>query len=295
MRKAVSLLVAAAGLLLLFPAVALAQDPPNRFAGNAYVDGVKARQGTVVEAVADGRVLASTAVLYLSEDINYSLDVPKPESGGLLTFFVGGRPAMEQSLWVQGQITLPFDLHAVSAAPPTIAVPTQTPVPAPAQEPVVLPGPQGPQGPPGNAGPQGPPGPAGPEGAPGATGAPGEDGEQGLRGPRGDFGPRGPEGDAGPQGPPGVKGDTGPIGKIGNVGPVGPQGEIGPAGPVGPPGQAGSSDGGGMLLWLALIIGAAALLLGVWNAFLKDRGEEEEEDEEEDGDDDDDDDEEDDE
>lgn len=84
-------------------------------------------------------------------------------------------------------------------------------LPARAEVPVPIPGPQGEPGEPGRPGRDGEPGADGEDGEPGADGAPGTDGAQGPAGP------------AGPQGEPGAQG---------------PQGEQGPRGEQGPPGPA---------------------------------------------------------
>ncbi|MFE2712202.1 collagen-like protein [Streptomyces mirabilis] len=82
-------------------------------------------------------------------------------------------------------------------------------LPARAEVPVPIPGPQGPTGSPGPSGPSGLPGKAGGTGAAGTSGA---------------VGPTGP---------------AGPAGSVGSVGPTGPQGQQGPAGPAGQDGTDG--------------------------------------------------------
>ena len=47
--------------------------PPNRFAGNAFIDGEKAAEGTLIEALSDGNVVGTTTVLTRTVNINYFL------------------------------------------------------------------------------------------------------------------------------------------------------------------------------------------------------------------------------
>ena len=91
---------------------------------------------------------------------------------------------------------------------------------------VLIPGPQGPQGPAGAQGPIGLTGPQGPQGPAGATGA---------------TGPQGPVGATGAIGPQGPAGETGATGAIGPQGPQGPQGPAGATGATGPQGPAGTN------------------------------------------------------
>ena len=133
-----------------------------------------------------------------------------------------------------------------------------SPSPTPEQtfEPVLIAGPQGPQGEPGIQGPVGPVGPIGAQGIPGPMGPPGTSGfdgstgpagEPGLQGEPGPSGEPGPTGEPGPAGEPGEQGATGPQGERGEtgaqgaVGPTGPTGATGATGPLGPTGPQGES------------------------------------------------------
>ncbi|MFD4259946.1 collagen-like protein [Streptomyces sp. NPDC058534] len=114
------------------------------------------------------------------------------------------------------------------AAPdPSVAIDD---LPARAEVPVPIPGPQGEPGRPGK---NGEPGDVGEDGAPGedgTDGAPGEDGGPGAAGADGTDGVQGPQGEPGPGGPAGPAGPAGPQGE------QGPRGEQGPAGPNCPAG-----------------------------------------------------------
>ena len=251
-------------------------SPPHRFSGNAYLDGALVPAGTLVEAVSGGEVLASVAVSVRNAQLNYQLDAPRPAAGGTLSFRVGGHPAREESLWVQGRITYPFDLQASSDPLPTVA-PTPSVRQATARPAVAVRGLAGPEGPPG---PAGEPGSQGERGLTGPQGEMGVPGPPGLAGPPGEMGPRGLIGDDGPQGPRGPAGVEGPAGARGEAGPAGPAGRDGEQGPRGPEGLTGpagrdGADGGGssLLGWLALLVAVAALGLVGWNAFLRGREE----------------------
>lgn len=139
-------------------------------------------------------------------------------------------------------------------------------------EPVLIEGPQGPQG---DVGPEGPRGFIGEQGIQGPVGETGLQGEQGLPGkhiteaqlnenghlflyrddgvqfPIGNvIGEQGPIGPIGPQGEKGEKGETGLQGKQGIPGEVGPKGDRGvggPQGPVGPQGERGEKGEQGIV------------------------------------------------
>lgn len=247
-RTSILVLIAVAALLGSIPAVVLAQaDRPSRFSGNAFIDGQKAAEGTLIEAIADGKVVGTATVLTRAPNINYILDASRPSGGSMeLTFRVGGHSAQETATWQDGRVTYPFNLLA-SRTPVTPTPTPTTSVIRPTSAPIVVRGPQGPAGPEGPAGPPGetgPAGPPGPRGIPGADGAPGADGGQGLPGEPGADGAPGPRGETGAQGPQGAQGQQG------NVGPTGPQGAQGLQGAQGP------SDG----FWISIIAVVVAFL-----------------------------------
>ena len=247
-RTSILVLVAAVALLMSIPAIVSAQaDRPSRFAGNAYIDGRKVPDGTLIEALSEGAIVGTALTATRSANFNYILDASRPVGTQQLTFRVGGFPTPETATWVDGRTTQPFNLNASSTTvPPTQALPTPTPSPTPRviRPTVTVRGPVGPQGPEGPAGPPGdtgPAGPAGPRGIPGADGVPGADGAQGPPGERGADGSPGQQGETGPQGPPG---------------PQGLQGDPGPSGVQGPPGPQGSSGN----FWIAIIAVVVAFL-----------------------------------
>ena len=221
------LLLAVAALLVSIPAIASAQIPPipNRFYGQATIDGSPAPIGATVEAFEGTESLGKTTV----KATGYVLDVNEPASGTTVTFKINGNDAVEEATWVVGGLTS-LNLNASTTPPtpeateaPTIVRPTPTPrsIRGPAG-PAGPAGPQGPEGPAGAAGAQGVPGEQGPIGFPGEPGPPGQPGSSGPPGPQGESGPEGPQGRqgaqgvAGPSGPPGMQGPTGPEGGSGN-------------------------------------------------------------------------------
>ena len=188
--SAVVLVAVTVVLLSSVPSTATGQSDSSvaRFWGNAYIDNELAPEGTLIEALSAGTVVASTTVRVLVPEVNYILNVPPPSPVATLTFRVGGYEAMETAVWEQGVDTFPFDITAISSAIPGSAL-TTTPGPtltfvtqSETEGIVVIQGP---------AGPQGVTGERGPEGAPGPTGKAGVQGPQGEKGPQGEIGPTG--------------------------------------------------------------------------------------------------------
>ena len=186
--------VAITALFFVSPSLAAAQPvPPHGFLGSATINGSPATNGTSVAAFIDGRQIASVVV----SDGSYSglLVVPQNGqsfSGKTISFTIGGIPADQTALWVQGEATI-LNLTASPSQPtPTPAPPTPTPV--------LIPGENGDTGPPGQSGPQGIQGVSGPSGAGGPggpAGQPGPAGASGASGTQGLVGPAGPPGDSG--------------------------------------------------------------------------------------------------
>ncbi len=241
------LLIAVTALLLSIPAIVSAQSArPSKYGGNAFIDGEKAPEGTLVEALSGETVVGSTKVKEASDQTNYILIVEKPSGPLELTFKVDGKVAEETptsidgeetSTWMDGKIRSGVDLHANSVvATPT---PPATPTPQSTTAPV-----------------RGPVGPAGPAGEMGAAGPQGPQGIRGAEGAQGPTGERGADGRTGPQGETGVQGIQGPQGVAGPSGPSGPAGSQGVAGPAG-------SSGSFLIAIIALVVAFLALLIAV--------------------------------
>ena len=187
-------LVAAAitALFFLSPSIASAQRAiPHAFFGSATVEGSPAMDGVSVAAFVGGQQIASVAVSGGSYPVLYV----EPTLGGTfvgdtVSFTIGGIPAAETAIWVQGEVTILNLTASPSQATPEPPTPT----------PIVIAGEKG------STGPSGPPGPQG---------------VQGVSGPAGAGGPAGPPGQAGPAGASGASGTQG------RLGPTGPTGESG--------------------------------------------------------------------
>ena len=194
--------VAVVAFLFLMPSGVSAQRViPHAFLGSATVNGFPAADGTVVAALVDGRQVAAKTV----SGGSYPVLLVEPDNDSFaaktVTFTIGGIPANETALWVQGQVT---ELN-LSASPAPDA-PTATPVPAPTPTPVIVVGEKG------------------------ETGETGETGQRGAQGPQGVQGPSGPPGVGGPPGSAGASGPAGVAGPTGSQGLTGPEGDSGDKG-----------------------------------------------------------------
>ena len=188
--------VAVVAFLFLMPSGVSAQRViPHAFLGSATVNGFPAADGTVVAALVDGRQVVAKTV----SGGSYPVLLVEPDNdsfaGKTVTFTIGGIPANETALWVQGQVT---ELNL--SASPALGAPTATPVPAPTPTPVIVVGEKGETGQRGAQGPQGVQGPSGPPGVGGPPGSAGASGPAGVAGPTGSQGLTGPEGDSGDKG-----------------------------------------------------------------------------------------------
>ena len=260
-RTKVLLIIAITALLISIPAVVSAQSAalPHTFLGVVYVDNSVATTGTTVQALIDGRVVATHTI---TDPGKYFLLIPPATSnpgntGKTVTFRVRGLLARETAVWASLGDDRDFNLNASTTAA------TNTPTPRPTTRvvtrntstPVVRQGPAG-RGARGAIGPIGLAGPRGEQGQQGATGP------QGPKSDPGDRGPQGPEGETGLPGPEGPRGESGPLGYIGQTGPqgvAGPSGAVGVQGPTGPVGSSGSF----MIAVIALVVALLALLVAI--------------------------------
>ena len=188
-------------LFLVLPSIVIPSNAsaqrviPHAFLGSATVNGSPAADGTVVAALVDGRQVAAKSV----SGGSYPVLLVEPDGdsfvGKTVTFTIGGIPAAETFLWVQGEVT---ELNLT--ATPVQATPVPTPTRAPNPTPVIV---VGEQGEPGQRGAQGP------QGVQGSSGPPGVGGPPGSAGAAGPAGVAGPSGSQGLTGPGGETGDTG--------------------------------------------------------------------------------------
>ena len=221
--------VAVVAFLFLMPSGVSAQRViPHAFLGSATVNGFPAADGTVVAALVDGRQVVAKTV----SGGSYPVLLVEPDNdsfaGKTVTFTIGGIPANETALWVQGQVT---ELNL--SASPALDAPTATPVPAPTPTPVIV------------------------------VGEKGEKGEKGETGETGQRGAQGPQGVQGPSGPPGVGGPPGSAGASGPAGVAGPTGSQGLTGPEGDSGDKGSS-----LFGILAFVVAIFAFLGTFGGML---------------------------
>ena len=196
LRPKILIAVAVVAFLFLMPSGASAQAAiPHAFLGLATINGFPAADGTVVAALVDGRQVAAKSV----SGGSYPVLLVEPDNasfaGKTVTFTIGGIPANETALWIQGEVT---ELNL--SASPSPGTPTATPVPAPTPTPVIVVGDKGDPGQPGSQGPQGVQGSSGPPGVGGPPGSAGAAGPAGVAGPAGSQGLTGPEGDLGDKG-----------------------------------------------------------------------------------------------
>ncbi|MDE2959438.1 MAG: hypothetical protein OXU28_05230 [Chloroflexota bacterium] len=181
------------------PASAQAPNlPPMVLAGTAWLEGVPATAGAVIQAMQGDTELSRITVR--ANGRFGPLQVSQPRGRGPIHFLVNGQRADVEMSWTSGFLQADLELRAPSAGQPAAtATPTPRPVPTATARPTPTqaPEPAAVAGPPGERGPAGPPGPAGPQGASGPAGSPGEPGPPGPEGPQGE---RGPEGEEGPRG-----------------------------------------------------------------------------------------------
>jgi len=109
LRKRYSVAALLVAILTLSPSVASAQPaPPHLFIGSATIDGNPAADGTVVAALVDGQQVVVEPV---SGDSYTKMVELKTGSffGKTVTFMIGGIPAKQTALWVEGWATTRFD------------------------------------------------------------------------------------------------------------------------------------------------------------------------------------------
>ncbi|WP_233534364.1 collagen-like protein [Streptomyces murinus] len=158
----------------------------------------------------------AVAVVYLLVDRDHMANQLAAEAnrrGTAVSTLAGDVRALRAQVQAEGKTPVAPD--------PTKAVSN---LPARAQVPVPIPGPQGPTGATGSPGPSGSPGAPGKSGSQGTAGSPGAVGPTGPAGAQGAQGVQGAQGPAGPAGPQGAKGDTGATGDRGPAGPTCPDG-----------------------------------------------------------------------
>ena len=269
--KIVALLSILALLASLPLTVALAQGAPYLVIGSAMLDDEPAMMGTMVVAMVGEEKVGSGEVFDAMGHYRLLIDGGGMGDTLMISLMMGeGDEAMEYMAMTDEDVMIGMsgdsrmaDLMAYSGEQPDPAA-TPAPTLTAAQEREAMRGPSGLQGVAGEQGAAGEPGAAGADGAAGARGPAGADGSDGSDGSDGADGSRGP---AGADGSDGSDGSNGARGGAGSVGPAGADGATGPAGSAG---SAGADGGGGVLIWVALII-AIVGVVAAGGAFIAGR------------------------
>jgi hypothetical protein len=127
-------------LLMPFTSGNAAPPLPSSFYGTAKINGENALEGTIIRALINGRVVATTsAVIYQGESV-YTIDVPgddpaTPEieggiEGDMIRFMLGGFLVRETATWQSGtDIEMNLSITANATLPPP--QPTETLPPTP--------------------------------------------------------------------------------------------------------------------------------------------------------------------
>ena len=121
MNKAKLLVLLLVATLLLFPAIALAQEePPCMATGKVTVDGLPAVDGTQISAIIGNETVATVA----TADGKYNIKIRQLEdanyAGKTVTFMIGTKTAAQTITWGKGEVFL-RDL--------TVGIPPITPGP----------------------------------------------------------------------------------------------------------------------------------------------------------------------
>ena len=141
-------------LLTCFGRVKAATPLPSSFYGTVKVNGENVPEGTIIRAIINGQVVATTqAILYQGETF-YDIEVPADDpsttaiEGGqesdVIRFMLAGFLVRETATWQSGTDT-EFNLSLTANAtlqppqPTETPTPTQTPLPMPTQTPTILP------------------------------------------------------------------------------------------------------------------------------------------------------------
>lgn len=134
--------------VLLFgaPSSAGAVPPfPSSFYGSLKLNNANVADGTLVQAVINGSVVAFTKSLTYQGDSVYALDIPGDDpatsaieggkEGDPIQFKIGGIPAAQSGVW-HSAVNVKLDLAAASSNTPLPPQPTSTPLPT--QTPIVV-------------------------------------------------------------------------------------------------------------------------------------------------------------
>jgi hypothetical protein len=112
--------------LLLFPAIAVAQetppDPPCRFYGDVMLDGQAVPDGTVIKATIGGDEYTTTTPAEGYGASTYAIKIAEPSGatydGATVTFMIGAREAAQTGTWDLGS-NVNVDLSAGEGVTPS--------------------------------------------------------------------------------------------------------------------------------------------------------------------------------
>jgi hypothetical protein len=112
--------------LLLFPAIAVAQetppDPPCRFYGDVMLDGQAVSDGTVIKAIIGGDEYTTTTPAEGYGASTYAIKITEPDGatydGATVTFMIGDRSAAQTGTWELGS-NVNVDLSAGEGVTPS--------------------------------------------------------------------------------------------------------------------------------------------------------------------------------
>jgi hypothetical protein len=112
--------------LLLFPAIAVAQetppDPPCRFYGDVMLDGQAVPAGTVITATVGGDEYTTTTPAEGYGASTYAIKIAEPSGatydGATVTFMIGSRSAAQTGTWELGS-NVNVDLSAGEGVTPS--------------------------------------------------------------------------------------------------------------------------------------------------------------------------------
>ena len=112
---------------------------PSSFYGTIKLNGANVADGTLVEAVVNGKVVAQSYTQMYEGDSVYTISVPGDDAststtvegakeGDAISFKIGGIAAGQAGAWRSGT-NVKLDLSATASAPPNTPAPTRTPFP----------------------------------------------------------------------------------------------------------------------------------------------------------------------
>jgi hypothetical protein len=142
------LLLCVSLLLTCFSRVKAAPPSPASFYGTVKINGENVTEGTIIRAIINGQVVATTQAILFQGQTVYDIDVPADDpntaiveggqEGDIIRFMLAGFLVRETATWFSGTDT-EFNLSLTTN--PTLPPPQPTETPPPTQTAVILPTP----------------------------------------------------------------------------------------------------------------------------------------------------------